>query len=187
MTQQDIRVWDIFVRVFHWTLVVAFTVAYLSGEESETLHVYAGYLVFGLIVLRTVWGFIGTEYARFSDFVYRPATVKAFVRDTLKMRARRYIGHNPAGGLMIVLMLVALLLVSITGLAVYGIEDHAGPLAMLAGQPESVEDLLEELHEVLANFMLLLVLVHIAGVLVESFVHGENLARSMFTGRKRAD
>lgn len=187
MPLQDIKVWDPFVRVFHWTLVAAFTVAYLSGEEAQSVHLYAGYLVLVLVLLRVVWGFAGTRYARFSDFVYRPATVKAFVRDTFQLRAKRYIGHNPAGGLMIVLMLAMLLLVSVTGLAVYGIEEGAGPLAMLAGQPEFLEELLEELHEVLANFMLLLVLVHIAGVLVESFIHGENLARSMLTGNKRSE
>lgn len=187
MAQQEIRVWDIFVRVFHWTLVVAFTVAWLSGEESTSLHVNAGYLVLGLILLRVVWGFIGTRYARFSEFVYRPATVKAFIKDTAGLRAQRYLGHNPAGGWMVVLMLVMLLLISVTGMGVYGIEEHAGPLAMLAGQPEIVEDALEELHEGLANFMLLLVLIHIAGVLVESFIQGENLVKAMLTGRKRAE
>jgi len=187
MAQQDIRVWDIFVRIFHWTLVVGFTVAWLSGEESTGLHVNAGYLVLGLILLRIVWGFVGTRYARFSEFVYRPATVKAFIRDTTQQRAQRYIGHNPAGGWMVVLMLVMLLLISVTGMGVYGIEDGAGPLAMLAGQPEIVEDILEESHEVLANFMLVLVLIHIAGVLVESFIHGENLVKAMLTGRKRRE
>jgi len=187
MSQQDIKVWDIFVRVFHWTLVVAFTVAYFSGEESSELHEYTGYLVVGLVLLRVVWGFVGTRYARFSDFVYRPATVKAFVQDTVRLRAKRYTGHNPAGGLMIVLMLVTLVLVGVSGMAVYGMEDGGGPLAMLAGQPETLLEIVEELHEGLANFMLVLVLVHIAGVLVESFIHGENLARAMLTGRKRAE
>lgn len=187
MSQQDIKVWDIFVRVFHWTLVVAFTVAYFSGEESSTLHEYAGYLVVGLVVLRVVWGFVGTRHARFSDFVYRPATVKAFVRDTVGLRAKRYIGHNPAGGLMIVLMLVTLPLVGLSGMAVYGMEDGGGPLAMLSGQSGFVLELVEELHEGLANFMVLLVMVHVAGVVAESFIHGENLARAMLTGRKRAE
>lgn len=187
MPQQDIRVWDIFVRVFHWTLVVAFTTAYLSGEEVSALHEYAGYLVLGLVGLRIVWGFVGTRYARFSDFIYRPATVKGFVQDTLKRRARRYIGHNPAGGLMIVLMLLILLLLGVTGIAVLGMEEHAGPLAVLAGQPEFLVEIVEALHEGLANFTVLLVLMHIAGVLVESFIHGENLAKAMLTGRKRLE
>jgi cytochrome b len=187
MSQQEIRVWDMFVRVFHWTLVVAFTVAWLSGEESTLLHVYSGYLVLGLIVLRIVWGFIGTRYARFRDFIYRPATIKAFIRDTAARRAQRYVGHNPAGGLMILLMLVILLLTGVSGIALYGMEEHAGPLAMLAAQPEYLKDILEEVHEVLANFMVVLVLIHIAGVVVESLMHGENLARAMVTGRKRAE
>lgn len=187
MQQQETRVWDLFVRVFHWTLVAGFTLAYVTAEEVQTVHVYAGYTVLGLVLLRLVWGFVGSRHARFSDFVYRPAAVTAYVRDALKWRARRYIGHNPAGGLMILLMLATLLLLGATGLAVYGIEEHAGPLAMLASQPESVEDVLEELHEGLANFMVILVLVHVAGVLFESVAHGENLARSMVTGRKRSE
>lgn len=186
MPQEQIKVWDPLVRVFHWTLVTAFTVAWLTGEDIRNVHVYAGYTVAALIVLRVVWGFVGTRHARFSDFVRRPAEVKGFLRDTLGGRARRYIGHNPAGGLMILLMLVTLLATAASGMALYGIEDHAGPLAMLAGQPESVEEMLEEVHEVLANFMLILVFVHVAGVLVESLLHGENLARSMVTGRKRS-
>ena len=104
MKQTDVRVWDPFVRIFHWSLVLSFTVAWLSGEEVETLHAWAGYAVIGLVLLRLVWGLIGTRYARFSDFVYPPAAVKAFLGDTLQLRARRYLGHNPAGGAMIILI-----------------------------------------------------------------------------------
>jgi cytochrome b len=107
------------------------------------------------------------------------------VKDTLALRARRYLGHNPAGGAMILLMLVSLLLVSVSGFAVYGIEKGAGPLAMLGGSSEFLEDALEEVHEFFANFMVLLVLVHIAGVIAESMIHRENLVKAMLTGRKR--
>jgi cytochrome b len=186
MEQANVRVWDPFVRIFHWSLVLSFTVAWLSGEEVETLHAWAGYAVIGLVLLRLVWGLIGTRYARFSDFVYPPAQVKAFVGDTLQLRARRYLGHNPAGGAMIILMLLCLVLVSVTGLAVYGIEAGAGPLAMLAGSPGALEEVFEETHEFLANLMVLLVFIHVAGVMVESLVHRDNLVKAMFTGRKHA-
>jgi cytochrome b len=136
--------------------------------------------------MRLVWGFIGTRHARFSDFLYRPAVVRRFVNDTAHLRARRYIGHNPAGGAMILLMLASLLLTSVTGLAIYGIEESAGPLAVLAASYGGFEDLTEGAHEFFANFTLLLVLIHIAGVLVESLIHHENLAKSMITGYKRA-
>jgi cytochrome b len=186
MEQANVRVWDPFVRIFHWSLVLSFTVAWLSGEEVETLHAWAGYAVIGLVLLRLVWGLIGTRYARFSDFVYPPAQVKAFVGDTLRLRARRYLGHNPAGGAMIILMLLCLVLVSVTGLAVYGIEAGAGPLSMLAGSSGALEEVFEETHEFLANLMVLLVVIHVAGVMVESLIHRDNLVKAMFTGRKHA-
>jgi cytochrome b len=186
MMQNQIKVWDIFVRVFHWSLAAAFFVAYVTEEELLSLHVVAGYAVAGLIALRLLWGFVGTRHARFSDFVYRPAEVKAFVKDTVQLRAKRYLGHNPAGGAMILMMLASLLLTSFTGMALYGIEESAGPLAMLGQSYALPEGPMEELHEFFANLTLLMVAIHVAGVLVESLIHHENLAKSMLTGMKRA-
>lgn len=186
MEQAEVRVWDPFVRVFHWLLVLLFTLAYVTGEDWLSLHVNAGYAVFGLVLLRVLWGVVGTPHARFGDFVFRPSTVVAYVKDTLALRARRYLGHNPAGGAMIVLMLVSLVLLSVSGFAVYGIEKGAGPLAMLGGSGEALEEAFEEVHEFFANFMVLLVIVHVAGVIAESLIHRENLVKAMLTGRKRA-
>lgn len=186
MEQNEVRVWDPFVRIFHWSLVLTFTIAWLSGDEFKALHSNAGYAVLGLVLLRIVWGFIGTHHARFRDFVYPPAEVKGFLRDTLMQRARRYLGHNPAGGVMIILMLVSLVITTVTGIAYYGIEDGAGPLALLAGMPEAGEEMLEEVHEFFASLMVLLVVVHVIGVIIESQFHHESLIRAMLTGRKRA-
>jgi cytochrome b len=186
MEQNEVRVWDPFVRIFHWSLVLTFTIAWLTGDDFEVLHINAGYAVLGLVLLRIVWGFIGTHHARFRDFVYPPAEVKGFLRDTLMQRARRYLGHNPAGGAMIILMLMSLFITAVTGIAYYGIEDGAGPLAMLAGMPEAGEEMLEEVHEFFADLMVLLVVVHVIGVFIESQFHHESLTRAMLTGRKRA-
>lgn len=185
MSRRQIKVWDIFVRVFHWSLVASFTVAYVTEDELLSLHLVAGYAVAGLIGLRLVWGFVGTRYARFSNFVCRPARIKAFLKDSLRLRAKRYIGHNPAGGAMILLMLAALLLTSITGVALYGIEGSAGPLATLSQSWAGWGESMEGVHEFLASLTLLMVGIHIAGVLVESLIHHENLAKSMLTGMKR--
>ena len=185
--ENSIKVWDPFVRIFHWGLVIAFAIAYVSEEEILGIHTLAGYVVLGLLSLRLVWGFIGTRHARFSDFTYSLASIRAFIRDTLKLRARRYIGHNPAGGAMIFLLIASLLLTSITGLAIYGAAEQAGPLAgLLTNSSEFMREALEETHEFFANFTLFLVFIHIAGVIVESFIHRENLAKSMITGYKRA-
>ncbi len=181
----EIKVWDPFVRVFHWALVAAFSVAYVTEDEWLGVHSWAGYLVLGLVLTRIVWGLMGTRYARFTDFVQRPSVALAYLKDVFRGTARRYIGHNPAGGLMIVLMMISLLLTGISGIALYGLEEGAGPLAAaMAGYGHGVEEALEEGHEFLANLTLLMVVIHVAGVVVESLVHGENLVRSMIHGRK---
>lgn len=92
-----VKVWDPVVRLFHWSLVIAFTVAWLTGDELKRIHEWAGYTIVGLLVIRILWGFVGTSYARFGNFLYRPSTVMKFLLDTARFRAKRYLGHNPAG------------------------------------------------------------------------------------------
>ena len=184
-----IKVWDPVVRLFHWALVGCFTVAYLSGDEWIKVHVLAGYGVAVLVGLRLVWGVLGSRHARFADFVRSPRAVFGYLGDLARGRARRYVGHNPAGGGMIVVMLIALVLLCAVGLALY-LEQGGALWPIAAGWSERESgwgEWLEEGHELLANLMLVLVFVHIAGVVVESLVHRENLIRSMWTGRKRAE
>ncbi|MDD1628277.1 MAG: cytochrome b/b6 domain-containing protein [Methylococcaceae bacterium] len=184
-SQELIKVWDLPLRLFHWLLVAGFVVAYLTEDELLTVHVWAGYLVFGLLLFRLVWGFIGSDYARFSNFLCSPVKTVIYVKDVVALKAKRYLGHNPAGAAMIMLLLVSLLMTSITGFAVYGADQGAGPLANIVGS--SNEELWEEVHEFFANFTLLLVFVHIAGVVVESLIHRENLAKAMWHGYKKAE
>jgi cytochrome b len=179
----QIYVWDPFVRVFHWTLVIAFTVAYLTEDDLLGVHVWAGYVVGGLVVARVVWGFIGSPHARFSDFIYAPATAFRYVRDLLFLRGERHLGHSPGGGAMVVTLLLFLAATVITGLVVYGGDQQAGPLAGLF--TEEFGESFEEVHEVIANITLGLIFAHIAAVLLASFVHRENLVRAMVTGYKR--
>jgi cytochrome b len=198
--EKMIRVWDVFLRLFHWSVAVGFFVAYFS-EDVLSLHVWAGYVVGALVVLRIVWGFIGPEHARFSSFIYPPGTVLRYLWDLLLGRGKRYLGHSPGGGAMVLVLLIGLLGTVGTGLVLYAIEENAGPLAALVssgsppGQAEGEEayegaegsgEFWEEFHEVLANLMLVLVVLHVAGVLLASYVHRENLTRAMVTGRKRA-
>lgn len=185
MAAHTVRVWDLFVRLFHWLLVVAFVVAYASEDDYLDIHTGAGYTVLALLALRLVWGFVGTRYARFSDFVRPPGQALGYVKDTLSGRARRYLGHNPAGGLMIVTMLLSLLATTVSGMALLGAEEGAGPLAaLMSGVSHSLGEALEGCHEFFANFTVLLVLGHLVGVLFESLVHRENLVRAMITGDK---
>lgn len=180
---KEVRVWDPAVRIFHWTLAAAFATAWLTGDELALVHVNAGYLIGGLLVFRLIWGFVGTRHARFSDFVRTPSQVLAYVRDAVRLRSHRYVGHNPAGGAMILALMITLGITVASGMALYGATDFAGPLAgMFRG--ELAADLLEGLHEAGANLTLFLVVLHIGGVLFSSLAEGENLIRAMITGRK---
>lgn len=179
----QVYVWDPFVRLFHWTLVVGFTVAYLTEDDLLTVHVWAGYVVGLLIVARVVWGFVGPRHARFSDFIYAPAATLRYARDLVLFRADRHLGHSPGGGAMVILLLVFLTATVVTGLVVYGGEQQAGPLAGMF--TKDTAEAMEEVHEVIANITLALVLAHIAAVVLASFVHRENLVRAMITGYKR--
>jgi cytochrome b len=184
-TKRQIKVWDPFVRLFHWTLVAAYLTSWMSEDEWMKLHVNAGYVVAALLLLRIVWGIVGTRYARFSSFVVSPSRILRYLRDLLFFRAKRTIGHNPAGGAMIVALLVTLLITAFTGMLVYGAEG-LGPLAepLFSNSPYGSE-LFEDIHESFANLTLMLVAIHLAGVAFGTFLHRENLVRSMISGKKR--
>ena len=125
---QFIKVWDIAIRVFHWTLVGCYALAFISSENIPKLHVFFGYSVLFLVLFRILYGFVGKKYARFSDFLYRPAQIADYLKGLLIGRPKHYIGHNPAGGLMIVILLLSLLSLTLSGIKAYGIKGH-GPLA----------------------------------------------------------
>ena len=127
--QPTVQVSDPLVRVFHWTLVIAFAVAYLSGKGSLALHVWSGYAVGGLVLLRIVWGFIGTPHARFANFVFGPFASLRYPADLVRGRARRYVGHRQAGAAMVFALLLTLVLLVGSGLQLYAIDENAGPLA----------------------------------------------------------
>lgn len=182
-----VRVWDPLVRTFHWALVGGFATAFIVEDHLLNVHVWAGYLVLALLAVRLAWGLIGTRHARFSDFVRSPRVVWAYIGDALRFRAPRHLGHNPAGGAMVVALLVAVSLTGLSGLAVYGAQELSGPLApMLAGLSESWGHRFEETHEVLAHFTLVLIVAHVVGVLFSSLAHRENLIGAMITGFKRS-
>ena len=168
---QKILVWDWPVRIGHWLMVGGFCLAWLTAE-SETfrlVHVVSGAIVLGVATFRLPWGFIGSRYARFAEFVRGPTAIKDYFASILKLEPAHHVGHNPAGSWAIVILLGLGILTSLAGWAIYN--DIGGHL-------------LEELHEGLATAMLLVVFIHLAGVFSGSLLHGENLVRAMLTGLK---
>lgn len=184
--QEQVRVWDPLVRLFHWSLVAAFATAFIVEDDLLGVHVWAGYLVLALIAVRVAWGFVGSPHARFTDFVRGPRQVLGYLRESLRLAAPRHLGHNPLGGAMVVALLLLVGFTGLSGMALYGAQELSGPLAgLMSGTPPAVGEALEETHEVLANLTLVFIVAHVAGVLFSSFAHRENLILAMFTGRKR--
>ncbi len=165
-----VHVWDIAVRLFHWSLVTTVIAAYFI-EHPRDLHRTLGYIVLGLVCFRIIWGFIGTRHARFTDFVPNPRALLQYLKDMRKGTEARYLGHNPAGGAMIISLIVTLLAVCGSGYMM-GMDAYFG------------QEWVEEMHEFFVNILLVLVIFHVAGVVVSSRRHNENLVAAMVTGHK---
>lgn len=166
-----VRVWDLPVRVFHWLLAISFSVAYLLGDSERwrQVHVTLGYTVLGLIAFRVIWGLVGTRYARFTSFLHGPRAALRYIRSLFSASPERHLGHNPAGSWAVYAILALGVATGITGYLT---------LNEIGG------DAFEELHELMANAWLIVVIVHVAGVLASSFAHRENLVKAMVTGYK---
>ena len=171
MRDRETPVWDLVTRVFHWSLVVAFCTAQLTAEEWDPVHEYAGYVVLSLVAFRVVWGLVGPRNVRFCQFVKSPGMIMTHVANIWTDRHTADAGHNPAGGAMVIVLLAWLALTGLTGWLSVNV---SGAFA----------ESLEKLHEFLGEFSWLLVLVHITGVILMSFVERQDLARSMFDGKK---
>ena len=169
----SVKVWDWPVRVFHWTLAASVIGAYVTGESEdfERLHHTLGWVAAGLIAFRVVWGLVGTRYARFSEFVRGPAQVWSYIKSLRSGQPQHFVGHNPVGAVAVILLM------GLTALSIY-----TGWLALA----EDAAEWLEEAHEIAANTLITVVLVHVIGVLWSSRTHGENLLKAMLTGRKTA-
>jgi cytochrome b len=167
-----ILVWDLPTRAFHWLLVLSFFGAYLSGDAEgyRTAHALFGYAAAGLVAFRLAWGVCGTRWARFSGFVFSPRAALAYAKSLLAAAPLHFTGHNPLGSWAVVGLLALIALACATGIATY---------VRIGGE------VFEDLHEVLANAALGLVLLHIAAAIASSFLHRENLVRAMLTGYKQ--
>lgn len=170
---QRMLVWDVPTRVFHWLLVVSFAGAFLTAESERyrDIHVVLGYTLLGLIAFRLMWGFVGSRYAQFRSFLFKPGEIAAYVASLLKAKPEHYAGHNPAGSVAVFALLALGITSGVTGVLIF--QDVGG-------------DVLEELHDLVSYGMLVVVGLHVAGVLISSVMHRENLVRAMITGLKSA-
>ena len=173
MQPATVRVWDPLVRIFHWSLVALFAFAFVTADAWDKAHETAGYELQSLVVVRIIWGLFGSRHARFSNFVRGPTTVARFLADSVSLKAKRHLGHNPAGGVMVLALLLSIGVIAMTGFmmttdAFWGVE------------------WVEDAHELVVYGTLGLIALHVGGVIFASFEHSENLVKSMLTGRKRA-
>lgn len=164
-------IWDWPVRLFHWSLAASFAGAWLTADSERWLnvHIACGYTMAGLIVFRLLWGIVGTRHARFSDFIRGPKAVIRYLRSLLSAHPEPHAGHNPLGAIAVVMLLTLGLATAASGWAMYN---------------ELGGEWLEEVHEILATVMLVVVGMHVVGVIFSSLKHHENLIASMFTGYK---
>lgn len=168
-----IRVWDPVVRLFHWSMVGGFALNMFLVEDGEAAHRWIGYAVLAAIAVRLVWGFVGTPHARYGDFLPTPTGLYSYLRDLARGRERRFVGHNPAGAVMMVLLIGLMLACGVSGWML-GLDRYWG------------SEWLEELHGALAYAILGMAGLHVLAAIIESVRHGENLIWSMITGFKRA-
>jgi len=219
--KKTIQVWSPLIRIGHWTLVIAFFTAYFTEDDFMNLHAWAGYIVGMYLLTRIAWGFVGGKYARFSNLIYSPAKIIRYLKNLIALKPQHYIGHNPAGGAMVIALFVSLAGTALTGMQLYAVEENKGPFAITAQQSQlqmlsvsfiaeakaedddedeesnvsnidqkvdkQAEEFWEELHELFANFTLLLVFVHVGGVIASSIIDKEKLVKAMLTGEKDVD
>lgn len=178
----SVKVWDLPTRIFHWLLVLAFIFIWLTQGDDRYLdiHVFAGYLFLGLLVFRLIWGFMGSKYAKFSNFPY--LKIWNYLATLFTTKRQHFLGHNPAGSWAVFIILGLGFMVSITGLLTLGGEERHGPLAGMISF--ALGNSFHEWHEITAWIMLGLIGIHILGVITESWLHNENLIKSMITGVK---
>ncbi len=191
----EVRVWDPLIRVSHWLLAAAVLVDWLT-DEPRWMHVWLGYLAGALVILRVVWGFVGPDNARFVTFVTGPHAVFDYLAGLMRFSSKRYLGHSPAGGAMIVALLIMTAATVVTGMANLAADQGTGPLSGVIARVERAprvpgqrrpQLVMKQVHETVANVTLVFVVLHVLGVGLASFAHRENLVTSMFTGRKRAE
>lgn len=184
-TSRRILVWDLPTRLFHWSLVALVATALFTGfvfpEWWMDVHAFAGYAIVALLAFRLVWGFYGPEFSRIANFAYNPGQVIEYLRGVLMLRPAHSVGHNPAGAMMIFALIIALTVLTISGLMVLGGEEKQGPFTFISYRTGNDS---KTVHSVLAWALVAMVAIHVLGVIVDILLTRDNLIRAMITGYK---
>lgn len=179
------RVWDIGVRLFHWLLVVLIAFQWLSSEVIDDWmewHIVGGYCVLGLVIFRVIWGLVGPTYSRFSNALYNPSDIMSYLQTLTDKNAKAFAGHNPLGGLAVLMMMTLLLSQSVSGLFMTDDIFLEGPYYATAS--EGLKDLMSYLHNQVFDLIFLLIVLHITTVLYYQFYKKQRLINAMFHGNK---
>ncbi|HAL38507.1 MAG TPA: cytochrome B [Polaromonas sp.] len=169
---KTIKIWDPLVRAIHWTLVVCVISNFALKEGGDALHHWLGYIAAGAVILRVLWGFVGTRHARFADFFPTSSRLVPYLNALVRRQEPRMLGHNPAAAVMMLTLMALVLALGVTGFLL-GTDTFWG------------DDLMKGIHEWTANVLIGLVGLHALAAVVESIRHRENLVWSMITGKKR--
>jgi len=184
-TPGKVPVWDVPVRLFHWLLLALVAFSWWSGEQGNDwleYHAWSGCAILTLVLFRVVWGFVGSDPARFAHFVRSPRVSYAYFRSVLQRRPRVYLGHNPLGGWMILSLLLVLLVQAITGL--FGNDDSAYEAPLSHWLSHGTSSLITTLHAYNFDLLLGLVGLHVAAVLTHQLLRRDDMIKAMFTGVK---
>lgn len=181
----SLKIWDVPVRVFHWSLVILFATAYVTnalGTNYFKYHVWSGYAIIVLVSFRILWGLVGTYHARFINFVRNPITTIKYAVSVFKRTDKHYVGHNPLGAIMVITLLAAVLTQAITGLFTNDEIFNLGPLYGYISNELSLQ--LTSIHRQLFYWILGAIALHVVAVLIHIFLKRDNIIKAMFTGRK---
>jgi cytochrome b len=176
-------VWDLPTRLFHWSIVLLLFTSWLSADQGfMTVHLWSGSALLALLLFRIAWGIVGSTTSRFKDFIHPPRKIASYLRAMVGGEKLLYAGHNPAGGLMVAVLIAVLLAQALTGLFANDGLHFSGPFANWLSEDSSAQ--VTDIHRMIFNLILLLIWCHVVAVGFYLFVKGDNLVRPMFTGKK---
>lgn len=180
-------IWTLATRVFHWLLALFILLSFITSDIDDFLnyHVIVGYAVLILIFYRIVWGIIGPKFSQFKDFPLSKKNVKEFLSNMFNSE-QKYVGHNPMASYVMISMFLIIFLIILTGAIAFGIEEGKGIFSSFKTGILGKNELFEDIHEILSNLLIVLIVAHLSGVLFDKIFHKKHeTLKSIFSGYKK--